>query len=73
MNDSVRTIWTKDQQAELDRLTNLKAEIVRDNKAVIESVILSMPTNVGDYASWMMNHAEQIRDVLKPFDGRELK
>jgi len=74
---TVRTIWSKNQQAELDRLITLKKQVVEENAEKIREFLVN-----ADYdqcgtrvpiVEWLMNNAEGIRDLLEPFDERTRK
>jgi len=71
---TVRTIWSKSQQIELERLVALKKQVIEENTDKIRQFLLvTQWSREIEITDWMMDNAEGLRDLLEPFDERTRK
>jgi len=75
---TVRTIWSKSQQAELERLITLRQQVFSTEENKIKTFIQANdPAATNEQITalcklWIAN-AEKLRDLLEPFDERTRK
>ena len=69
----VKTIWTAAQEAELCRLQNLKKELLGDAEHKLRDYIDSYVGEFRDLSEFLQEHAENIRELLEPFDESSIK
>lgn len=71
VDPSVRSVWTNDEEARWKELDERRGRIRGENIQRINELLTgysdSLPVLLGE---WMMDNAEAVRDVLKPFDRR---
>lgn len=76
MAEEPKLIWTRRQQDALDALIKQREDAFAAHATVLHNLICaSKLENPGaeNCFNILIQNAEQFRDALKPFDGREMK
>lgn len=68
---SARSVWTSKDEAALRELTERRARIMAERQNAISDLLNGSGFNDEDAVTFLIEHAEDFRDALKPFDSRE--
>lgn len=70
-DDKTRSIWTAQDEARLQELTDRRTRIMAAHRQRLEDVLLPMFEGLSPpEVDAVINCAEQLRDALAPFDSR---
>ena len=67
---TTKRIWSRKQQDALDALIREREEVMTENRKPLEELYKPITKEFPNLVDWTIVHAEQIRDLLIPFDGR---